>query len=67
MEVIFAKNIGFCFGAKRAIEILNKSLKEDPKPIFVLGKILHNKKVIQDFKKRGAKFVNSLKKINSGT
>ena len=57
MKLIFAKNIGFCSGVKRAIEISEKSLKEDPKPVQFLGPLVHNEKVIERLKKSGGKFI----------
>lgn len=67
MKFIFAKHIGFCFGVKRAINIAEKSLKEDPKPIQFLGPLVHNEKVIEELKKKGGKIIAHLKKIKSGT
>jgi len=52
MRVIFAKNIGFCSGVKRAIDIAKISLKKDPKPIQFLGPLVHNEKVIEEIKKK---------------
>jgi len=67
MKVIFAKNIGFCSGVKRAVSIAKKSVKEDPKPIQFLGSLVHNEKVIERFRKKGVKFVVSPKQAISGT
>jgi len=67
MKIIFAKHIGFCFGVKRAINIAEKSLKEDPKPIQFLGPLVHNEKVIAELKKKGGKIIAHLKEIKSGT
>jgi len=67
MKIIFAKHIGFCSGVKRAIEISEKSLKEDPKPIQFLGPLVHNEKVVEELKKKGGKIITNLKEIKSGT
>ena len=67
MKVIFAKNIGFCSGVKRAVLIAKKSLKKDPKPVQFLGELVHNEKVIDRFKKEGVKFIKNLKEAESGT
>ncbi len=61
MKVIFAKNIGFCSGVKRAVLLAEKSLKKDPKPIQFLGNLVHNEKIIEKFKKRGVGFIKNLK------
>lgn len=67
MKIIVAKNIGFCFGVKRAIEIAEKSLKEDPVPIQFLGELINNEVVIKEIKRKGGKFVSNPGKIKSGT
>lgn len=67
MKIIFAKNIGFCSGVKRAILIAEKSLRGDPKPIQFLGSLVHNEKVIEKFKKGGVKFRKNLKGVKAGT
>ena len=56
MKIILAKHLGFCSGVRRAIEITEKSLKKDPKPIQFLGSLVHNEEVIKRFKKKGVKF-----------
>ncbi len=67
MKIIFAENIGFCSGVKRAISIAEKAIKEDPKPIQFLGNLVHNEKVIEKFKKKGVKFVKDFRKAKEGT
>lgn len=67
MKIVFAKNIGFCSGVKRAATITQKALKEDPWPIQFLGLLVHNEKVIEDFIKKGVKFIKELKEAKSGT
>ena len=55
MEITLAKNSGFCFGVKRAIDIaLNEAAKnDDGKKIFTYGPIIHNEIVINDLKSKG--------------
>ncbi len=67
MKLVVAKNQGFCFGGKRAVEIANKSLKNDPRPIQFLGKILHNDEVMDGFKRKGGKIISDLNRVSSGT
>jgi len=57
VKIIFAKNIGFCSGVKRALDIAEKAMLKDKKPIQFLGSLVHNEIVIQKFKKRGARFL----------
>ena len=67
MKIIFAKNIGFCFGVKRAIAIAENSLKEKPRPVQFLGYLVHNEEVIKHFKERGGKFLFHLNHAKPGT
>jgi len=67
VKIVFAKNIGFCSGVKRAIAIAEKSLREDLKPIQCWGSLVHNERVIEKFIKKGVRFTKNLKGIKSGT
>jgi (E)-4-hydroxy-3-methyl-but-2-enyl pyrophosphate reductase len=67
MKIILAKNLGFCSGVKRAVAIAEKSLEEDPKPVQLLGPLVHNETVVEKLKRNRGKIVSSLKKIKSGT
>lgn len=67
MKIIFAKNIGFCSGVKRAIALTESSLKENPQPIHFLGELVHNENVLECFSKKGVKFTKRLAGIKKGT
>ena len=47
---------GFCKGVYNAIEIVKKSLNDEnlPRPIYVLGLIVHNKHVVEELTSLGA-------------
>ncbi len=67
MKIIFAKEIGFCFGAKRALKMVEDNLSKMKKPIKMYGPLLHNEEVTERLRKKGVKIVNDLKKIKGGT
>lgn len=67
MKVIFAKNIGFCPGVKRAVRIAKTSLKQDPKPVQFLGELVHNEKVMEIIEKNGGKILHNTNEIEKGT
>lgn len=67
MKVIVAKNIGFCMGVERALDIAKKSLEKDPKPVYFLGEIIHNEKVMKEMKKKGGRIISNPKQAKSGT
>lgn len=51
MKIIFAKNLGFCSGVKRVILTTKNSSKNNPKPIYFLGDLIHNEKVVKKIQK----------------
>lgn len=66
MEIFFASVMGFCFGVRRAVELAEKALKENPeKPVFSLGPLIHNEKALFELKKKGLKIAeeNEIEKI----
>jgi (E)-4-hydroxy-3-methyl-but-2-enyl pyrophosphate reductase len=67
MKIIAAKNIGFCFGVKRAISTAESAIKEKIKPVQFLGNLVHNENIIQKFLKKGVIFKKESKGIKSGT
>jgi len=68
MKIIFDKEIGFCFGAKRALKMVEDNLPKLKKPIKMYGSLVHNEEVTKHFEKMGIKvIVDNLKKIKKGT
>lgn len=63
IEITIAKTAGFCFGVKRAIDFLDKLIK-DNKKAATMGPIIHNKIVIEDLKRKGVRIVDDIDDIN---
>ncbi len=63
MEIILGKNIGFCFGVKRAYDLSLKIAKQSNKFCFCLGPLVHNESVIEKLQKLGIKTISSLDDI----
>ncbi|MAJ23664.1 MAG: 4-hydroxy-3-methylbut-2-enyl diphosphate reductase [Candidatus Pelagibacter sp. TMED64] len=63
INIYLAAPRGFCAGVERAIEIVKKSLKKYGAPVYVRHEIVHNKYVVENLKKLGAKFVEELDEI----
>lgn len=67
-KLLLASPRGFCSGVKRAIEILNDLIKNNPnKTIYCYHQIVHNTFVVKDFEQRGVKFVNELNEVPRGS
>ena len=58
-----AKNAGFCFGVKRAIDIAEDVAKKNPKKTYVYGQLVHNERVIEELGKKGIEFAEKIGSI----
>ena len=47
MEILLAKDMGFCWGVRRAIDIMEKATEERG-DIVSLGPIVHNTQVVRE-------------------
>jgi 4-hydroxy-3-methylbut-2-enyl diphosphate reductase len=63
MRVILAQPRGFCAGVVRAIEIVERALEKYGPPVYVRHEIVHNKHVVEDLKRKGARFVEDVSEI----
>ncbi len=52
MEILLAKDMGFCWGVRRAIDIMEKATEERG-VIVSLGPIVHNPQVVRELDERG--------------
>ncbi|MXY97245.1 MAG: 4-hydroxy-3-methylbut-2-enyl diphosphate reductase [Gemmatimonadetes bacterium] len=60
VRFIFARHFGFCYGVENAIEIVYKTLEENPdKRIFLLSEMIHNPNVNTDLQSRGIQFIHT--------
>ena len=67
MKVILVRPRGFCAGVVRAIDIVDIALKKFPHPIYVRKEIVHNRAVVDSFKKQGVIFIDSLQEAPEGS
>jgi 4-hydroxy-3-methylbut-2-enyl diphosphate reductase len=66
MRIVRAKALGFCFGVRRAIDIVAAAADERG-PIDSLGSIVHNPVVVDGLAARGVRVVGGLDEVESGT
>ncbi len=60
VRFIFARHFGFCYGVENAIEIVYRTLEENPdKRIFLLSEMIHNPNVNTDLQSRGIRFIHT--------
>ncbi len=65
-KVIMAKEVGFCFGVKRAINLTRQALAEKQE-VFILGDLVHNKRVTDELEGKGLRKVDEYEGEKGGT
>ncbi len=65
MKVEKAKEMGFCFGVRRAIDIVERAARQDG-PLDSLGAIVHNRRVVERLAACGVRVVESLDEVKGG-
>jgi 4-hydroxy-3-methylbut-2-enyl diphosphate reductase len=66
MKIKKAKALGFCFGVRRAIEVVERGAEEYG-PIDSLGSIVHNPEVVKRLATKGVDVVNGLEDVRNAT
>ncbi len=64
MEVIVAKTAGFCFGVKRAVNMVYEELEKKEGPVYTYGPIIHNAQVVDDMKAKGVRVAEDLSEVD---
>ena len=65
MNVTLAKSAGFCFGVKRAVNMVYEEIENAKQPIYTYGPIIHNDEVVKDFKEKGVVVISDLEELDS--
>ena len=63
MNVTLAKSAGFCFGVKRAVNLVYEEIDKQQEPIYTYGPIIHNDEVVKDFASKGVKVISDLEEL----
>jgi 4-hydroxy-3-methylbut-2-enyl diphosphate reductase len=66
VKIILANPRGFCAGVNMAIESLDRALELYGTPLYVYHEIVHNRPVVERFRKRGVVFVDDVSEIPAG-
>src|SRR5262245_53135812 len=66
MKIILANPRGFCAGVNMAIESLERALELFGTPLYVYHEIVHNRPVVERFRRRGVVFVDGIDEIPEG-
>ena len=57
-KVTIAKTAGFCFGVRRAVDMVYREAENEKGPIFTLGPIIHNEQVVKDLEEKGVRVLS---------
>src|SRR6476659_3083307 len=66
MHVILASPLGFCAGVNMAIDALDAALAAFGTPLYVYHEIVHNRPVVERFRRQGVVFVDSIDDVPAG-
>lgn len=66
LRVLLARPRGFCAGVERAIEIVERALDLYGAPVYVRHEIVHNQRVVETLRAKGARFVKEVDEIPEG-
>ncbi len=62
MNIKIADSAGFCFGVKRAIDMVYEEAAEHG-PVYTYGPLIHNEEVISDLEKQGVRTIENLEEL----
>lgn len=65
MEIVIAKDAGYCFGVRDAVATAFEAAEKHG-AVYMLGDIVHNEQVVQDLASAGAQIVESLDDVPEG-
>ncbi len=66
LTVVLAEPRGFCAGVDRAIAIVERALERFGAPVYVRHEIVHNRRVVEQLRRKGAVFVPEVADVPDG-
>jgi 4-hydroxy-3-methylbut-2-enyl diphosphate reductase len=66
LRVLLAQPRGFCAGVERAIDVVERALAVYGPPVYVRHEIVHNQRVVETLRAKGARFVKEVDEIPEG-
>ena len=62
MKILLAKDAGYCFGVRDAVNLAYQTAKKEGE-VFMLGDIVHNENVVKELEGSGVKVVKNLDEV----
>ena len=66
LRIVLAQPRGFCAGVVRAVDIVERALQIYGAPVYVRHEIVHNKRVVDGLRAKGARFVEEVEDVPEG-
>lgn len=66
MEILLAEDMGFCFGVRRAVEVMNQAAHEGGL-LESLGTVVHNPQVVEKMARQGIEVIADLDEVKGET
>lgn len=66
MKIYLPQRLGFCFGVKKAIMMVEKELETRNENVYCLGELIHNPQVMKELKEKGLKVIGSIEEVEKG-
>ena len=67
MQILLAEPRGFCAGVTRAVQSLDDAIAQFGTPIYVYHEIVHNTWIVEDFRRQGVVFVDTVDEVPEGS
>lgn len=65
MKITLAETAGFCFGVKRAVDMVYELCQQGNK-VCTLGPIIHNAQLVADLEQKGVRVVENVEEVRDG-
>ncbi len=66
MEIIIAKNAGFCFGVERAVKMTEDELDKTEGAVYSYGPLIHNPQAVEELEKKGLITIENFDDLEEG-
>src|SRR5689334_3320658 len=66
VKILLANPRGFCAGVNMAIDVVDEVLRVKGPPVYVYHEIVHNRHVVDRFRKQGVTFVDRMDDVPEG-
>ena len=67
MQILLAEPRGFCAGVTRAVQSLEHAILQFGMPIYVYHEIVHNTWIVENFRRKGVIFVDTVNTVPCGS